>query len=380
MRRLARILPLLVALAAAPQAARAVDEVLLPALREEIVPVRKTSTFGVELQTTYFRPAGDGPFPWVVINHGKASGDPRFQARARYLLVARELVQRGWAVVVPMRQGFGKSGGVYLDAGCNVHSNGLAQADDVREVIAAYARRPELDPQRVMVWGQSHGGWTTLATGSLGLSGVRGLVSFAGGLKQSSCLNWEGELAAAVGRYGAATAVPALFFYGDNDSFWPEPLWRDMVQRYNAAGGKARVVAYGSFGKDAHDMFGSSAGLPIWLPEVERFVRELGLPFDKRQTIALFQHAVPPPPASGFAPVADVAAVPLLREAGRVGYAKYLDGTPPKAFAIGPQGQWFWRSDRAEAMTQALAECQRLSKDQPCRLYAVDDQVVWTKD
>jgi hypothetical protein len=42
----------------------------------------------------------------VVITHGKASGDPRWQARGRYLLPSRAPGKRGFLVVVPARTGF----------------------------------------------------------------------------------------------------------------------------------------------------------------------------------------------------------------------------------------------------------------------------------
>jgi hypothetical protein len=38
------------------------------------------------------------------------------------------------------------------------------------------------------------------------------------------------------------------------------------------------MVDYGNFQSDSHGMFGSRAGLPIWLPQVDAFLRELGLP------------------------------------------------------------------------------------------------------
>ena len=84
------------------------------ALWEEVVMVKKPGLFSIELETTLFRPQGDGPFRLALINHGKSPGESRFQGRARFLVAARELVQRGYAVVVPMRQGFSKSGGSYV--------------------------------------------------------------------------------------------------------------------------------------------------------------------------------------------------------------------------------------------------------------------------
>jgi dienelactone hydrolase len=353
---------------------------LLSSLREEIVLVPKPGLFSQQLETTYFRPAGNGPFPWVIINHGKAPGDPRVQPRARYLAAARELVQRGYAVVVPMRQGFSKSTGAYIGGGCNVMSNGLAQAEDVKAALQYFATRPELDPKRVLLFGQSHGGLTTLAAGTLKLPGVLGLVNFAGGLRLDNCLGWENELAEAFGRYGRATPLPALFFYGDNDSYWSPPVWQNMVRRYTEAGGRARVVAFGNFGRDAHALFGSRDGVPIWLPEVERFVRELGLPFSKLSDIPMAEHQSPVPPATDFAPLADAAALPYVNAGGREGYAKFLAADPPKAFAIGPGGAWTWRANMADAMQAALERCAEHGRGVACKLYAVDDRVVWSQE
>lgn len=248
-------------------------------LREEIVMVKKPGVFGAELETTLFRPAGEGPFPLIVVNHGKESGNPRFQARARYSVAARELVRRGYAVVVPMRQGFSKSGGAYIGGGCNVESNGRVQAEDVAAAIAHYAARSDIDARRVVVFGQSHGGFTTLAVGALALPNVAGLVNFAGGLRQEGCNGWELGLADAVAGYARSTTVPSLWFYGDNDSYFTPETWRRMHAQYVAAGGKARLVAFGPFGADAHALFSATRGVPVWLPEVGAFFAELGLPF-----------------------------------------------------------------------------------------------------
>jgi dienelactone hydrolase len=248
-------------------------------LREEIVLVRKPGVFGAELETTLFRPAGEGPFPLIVINHGKESGNPRFQNRARFLAATRELVRRGYAVVIPMRQGFSKSTGSYIGGGCNVESNGRVQAEDVEATLNHFAARPDIDVKRVVVFGQSHGGLTTLAVGALHLPNVVGLVNFAGGLRQEGCNGWERSLADAVASYAKSTTVPSLWFYGDNDSYFVPETWQRMHSQYLAAGGQARLVAFGSFGTDSHGMFASAKGTPIWLPEVGAFFATLGLPF-----------------------------------------------------------------------------------------------------
>ena len=190
-------------------------------LREQVLMVPKQGAmFTTLLETTIYRPPGDCPFPLVVINHWKSFGDPRFQARFRPSGAARFFLQRGYAVVVPMRQGFSKSAGSYIGGGCNVESNGEVQAEDVKAVLDHITTLAWADKSRILVTGQSHGGWTTLAFGTLGYPGVRGLVNFAGGLRQDSCAGWEATLARAGGAYGKATRVPSLWFYGDNDSYF----------------------------------------------------------------------------------------------------------------------------------------------------------------
>src|SRR5438045_3207775 len=103
------------------------------ALNEQIAFIRHGA--GVELETTIFKPDGDGPFPLALINHGKAPGNPRFQARARFIVATRELVRRGYAVAIPMRGGFSKSSGVYVEGGCNIEGNANHQAGYLRTAL-----------------------------------------------------------------------------------------------------------------------------------------------------------------------------------------------------------------------------------------------------
>ncbi len=252
----------------------------LAALNEqEITITKKSGLFPVTLEATLYKPDGPGPFPLVIINHGKESGDPKFQHRYRPTRAARYFLQRGYVVVAPMRQGFSKSGGYYIGGGCNVASNGRAQAQDVAETLRFMGEQPYVDRERVLVLGQSHGGWTTLAYGaSAPPPGVRGLVNFAGGLRQESCPGWEQTLVRATADLAADVRVPSLWFYGDNDSYFAPALWQAMHKAYSEAGARARLIAFGTLGRDAHSMFASRAGEAIWQPEMTQFLQELGLP------------------------------------------------------------------------------------------------------
>lgn len=348
-------------------------------LGEAVLTVPSGGFTEPELEVTVYRPPGEGPFPVAVINHGRAAGSAKLQPRYRPALAAREFVQRGWAVVVPMRQGFSQSGGSEISAGCNVHSNGLQQARSVRRTLDWLATQPWADVQRNVVLGQSHGGLTTLAYGTAPHPGTRLLVNFAGGLRQEGCAGWQQNLARAIGDYGADTRLPSLWFYGDNDSYFPPFVWRGAHERYTQAGGRADLVAFGTFGSDAHSLFGSRAGLPIWMPKVLAALDAAGLPTQVVHVLPVAADLAAPPP-SGFAATTDLDRVPLRSDRARAGYQAWLAAESPRAFAIHPtQGSWAsaWGGERPIA--RALANCERFAKA-PCRLYAVDDAVVWTTD
>ncbi len=348
------------------------------AMREEIVMVPKgQGLLSTQLETTIYRPPGAGPFPVVVINHGKSPGNTRFQPRYRAPVAAKAFLERGYLVVLPMRQGFAKSTGSYVGGGCNIESNGRVQAEDVQAVLDYIRQLPDADASRMVVVGQSHGGLTTMALGTLDLPGVRGLINFAGGLRQDSCVDWQGALVGAFARYGAKAHLPSVWFYGDNDSFFSPDLFREMHARFIAAGGKAQLVAYGTFESDSHQLFGSARGLPIWLPTVARFLDSVGLPSQPVLQVAALAHNSPVPPAQSIV-LDDVDAVPFVRDTGREGYRKFLAASWPRAFALAPSGSWAYMQDRADAMAAAVARCNEIAKSTQCRLYAVDDAVVWT--
>lgn len=348
--------------------ADAADVRLNKSLNEEIIMVKNGSgLFGTELETTLFRPKGEGPFPLVVINHGKESGNPRFQARARYIVAAREFVRRGYVVMIPMRGGFSRSSGNYIQGGCNPAGNGVEQAKDVRAVLDYARTLPLVDRERVIVMGQSHGGLTTMAFGTESYPGVLGLVNFAGGLRLSGCAGWEGSLVRAFGSFGEKVPYPTLWFYGDNDSYWPKETVAEMFSAYTGAGGKARLVSFGTFKGDAHGMFGDRDGLSIWWPEVEKFLIELGLPTKVQ------------PQEEADDPVSR-----KLREAGQAEflsqncrklYQAFLDGDSPRAFATSEKGRCGYATGAEDLKRRAIDFC-RGKTDQTCTLYVVDDEVV----
>jgi dienelactone hydrolase len=351
--------------------AQAQEAALDARLNEQVVMVPGAS--GNTLETTIFRPPGPGPFPLVLMNHGKQPGDPRLQTRDRFYYLSREFVRRGYAVIVPMRTGFGRSGGEYTDYGCNMTDNGYLQAADVHAALRYARSQSWIDSQRIIVAGQSYGGLATLAAGAGAVPGVRGLLNFAGGLRadDGGC-QWKSALVSAFADYGRHSRLPSLWFYGANDSYFNQELVNRLYHAYAGAGGHARLVAYDAFKNDAHGMVGSRDGFAVWWPQAERFLRQIGMPTDAVVAIA----EDPPIPRTDFAAIQDIDSVPFLHERGREGYRTFLSKSTPRAFAVSPSGAWSWAEEGDDPVGRVLSACQANSH-QPCRLYAVDDYVVW---
>ncbi|HVK95367.1 MAG TPA: CocE/NonD family hydrolase [Noviherbaspirillum sp.] len=344
-------------------------------LNERVVMVPTASGTGtVELETTIFTPPGSGPFPVVVMNHGKALGDPRSQGRDRFIVLSREFVRHGYAVVIPMRKGFSKSGGKYVEYGCDMVAHGQAQADDLQGTLEYLRTQSWADSERVLVAGQSYGGLTALAFGERQFPGVKGLINFAGGLKvHGGGCSWQQALVDTFAGYGARTSLPSLWFYGENDHHFGPQLAARLYDAYVQAGGLARLIAFGPFKKDAHGMSASRDGVKIWWPETERFLKDLGLPTD---TVVAFDDEFTVPEVA-YAAIDDVEALPYLRGKAREQYRTFLGKSLPRAFAVSPSGAWGWAEEGDDPVMQALAGCQKNSS-QPCRLYAVNDVVVWS--
>lgn len=346
------------------------------ALNEQVLRIpfnRQGET--IELETTVFRPPGAGPFPLVIMNHGKQPGNPHLQRRDRFLSLSREFVKRGYAVMVPMRKGFSKSTGVYADYGCNMTGNGYLQAADLQSALEYAQQQSWVDRERIVVAGQSYGGLATMAFGTRQFPGVKGLINFAGGLRtDSGNCPWQDALVNAFADYGARSSIPSLWFYGQNDSYFNHDLAMRLHNAYLAAGGNARLVAYGAFKQDAHSMVGSRDGIKVWWPETENFLRSIGMP--TAEIVALPEE--PRIPRSDFAALDNIDAIPYLKDRGREAYRAFLGKTFPRAFAVGPNGAWSWAEDGDDPVQRVLASCQK-SAGQPCKLYAVDDYVVWNE-
>lgn len=342
-------------------------------LREEILMLPSGDGGRERLETTIFRPPGPGPFPLLLMNHGKQPGPARQQPRERFIYMATEFVRRGYAVMLPMRAGYAGSTGAYRDHGCDMAANAAGQARDVDDALAYARRQSWVDASRIVLAGQSYGGLAALSLATQVPPGVRGVLNFAGGLRiDDGVCDWQAALGLAFAALGAASRVPGLWLYGQNDGYFAPPLVRRLHRAYTAAGGQAELLAYGAFKRDAHLTLGSRDGVDVWLAPTERFLRRIGMP--AAPVVALPERL--DLPATRFASGADIGAVPYLADSGRAAYRAFLGKLQPRAFAVSSSGAWGWAEEGESPEVRALDACQQGSSV-PCHLYLVDDHVVW---
>ena len=195
----------------------------------------------VPLTAELYRPAGDGPFPAVILLH-PCSGrlPPRIEQTdaARYTAL-------GYAVLV--LDSFTARG--IVGGGC---TGGGASVDGVMDVYGALtqlASLPIIDPERIAVVGYASGANVALSA-----------VEFDGPERL-----FDRQFAAAVAYYPycperLAVSVPTLILSAALDDWAPPRACERMIARRTGLGASMRVVVY----PDAHRAF----NLPI---EARRF-------------------------------------------------------------------------------------------------------------
>src|SRR5262245_6765701 len=243
------------------------------------------------LAVTILRPRGDGPFGAIVLNHGVGAGArERFvESPTLFIQAASAFVSRGYAVVMPLRRGFGETGGAFVeDAGeCSSPHYGRGERAAANDVLAAYefARKlPYVDPDRMILAGQSAGGVASLYAAAQQPEGLTAVLAFAAGRGGNPALHpgmpcAAEALAALFQDLGTSVRVPVLMYYAENDLYFGPAASRSWFQRFKAGGVEAEYVLQPPFGQNGHFVFGDSKGIQLWLPTVEQFLERHRITF-----------------------------------------------------------------------------------------------------
>jgi len=239
---------------------------------------------GGRIFTRLCLPAAGATDALVLINHGTPA---RAELRAGVTPAAcsseavRWFLARGHAVGLPLRRGYGETGGTYMEGNVCGRSDyvrsGRESARDIAAALSWLLARPDVPRRPAIVIGQSTGGLATVAFAATNPADVAALVNMAGGrggwYQNTPHMNCEPDLLVeAMGQFGRMARLPMLWVYTENDTFFGPALAGRMHAAFTEAGGEARLERLGSWGRDGHNLFFSNHGSLIWGPLVADFL------------------------------------------------------------------------------------------------------------
>lgn len=220
------------------------------------------------------KPAGDGPFPAILWNHGSEKLPGSQPALASFYTT------HGYVFLIPHRRGQGRSPGSYIqDLIAQAPPAMRAQRmidlqeeslDDVMAALIFLKAQPLVKPGKIAVSGCSYGGIQTLLAGERDL-GIKALVPFAPG-----AMSWDKNPAVAgrLRRAASRAKAPVFELQAQNDySLGPS----QMLEKESAKRGKdlrAKIYpAFGSTHQEGHWGFCSN-GMNVWGRDVLTFLEE----------------------------------------------------------------------------------------------------------
>ncbi len=259
----------------------------LDVVEEEVrIPMEMKSVFGtktINLSGSIYRPNVDGKFPLVVLNHGTPRNPEERKNKIEMGDQSKVFVKKGVVVIVPMRRGYGDSEGEWVESigKCNdpdYDSAAKEAVKDIKAVVEYMKRNAYIDTTRILMAGQSTGGFSSLAYASVYSKELTGVINFAGG--KGSMKPYEvcepKRLIATMGNFGKKVKIPTLWIYTEKDDFFPPSLSQKMFKAYQKEGGMGTLhmltseqTPYG------HNLF--YKGITTWDPIIDEYLREIHL-------------------------------------------------------------------------------------------------------
>lgn len=236
---------------------------------------------------TRFVPDGDGPFPILILNHGRSPTDRSTPARFRYTRQVAFFLKRGFEVFEPTRIGYGELGTQFdpeYSGECRRkdYTPMLKAALDEESAVLDYAKRQaNVDAHRIVIVGQSAGGLIATAVAAQNPAGVVAAINFAGGAggdpERHPGVPCQGELVKAMyRRLGETAHVPMLWIYTENDQYFSPSYSKTWHETFVDAGGHADYRLLPAFEQNGHALF--ARGIDVWSPAVSEFLTQYGFP------------------------------------------------------------------------------------------------------
>ena len=231
---------------------------------------------GLRLEAYLYLPPGDGRAPLIVYNHGSREGQERVEQPMAF--IGRMLTRAGYAVLVPERRGYGRSGGMTFreeigrDTGNRFVTRLRAETSDAVAAIESVAAEPRVDSARIGIMGWSLGGIISVFASSRSQR-FFAVVDQAGG-----ALSWQRNPALQAALRDAARDVRAPILCMDAENDATTAAVTRVCDSARAGGAAAELRIYPAFSPNqnpnnvapGHLLF-SGQGASIWAGDVVAF-------------------------------------------------------------------------------------------------------------
>lgn len=239
-----------------------------PAVVEDSFTVeRKRITFSADidhqkycLEAMLYKPAGNEKYPLIIMNHGRFGPHPSRDPNEinEYENLNQELASQGFIVMMLVRRGYGNSEGPDSELQSTAVESGLEAAKDIKSAVEFMHGQEDVLQDKVVIMGHSQGGWAALASSTVKMEGVIGVVNLCGGTNYGEM--GSGDVTAAVqrhwiaacGEFGKTNLVPSLWIYSKNDRNHPPREVKKMFAAFQASGGKGELIIKAPFGDNGH--------------------------------------------------------------------------------------------------------------------------------
>lgn len=228
----------------------------------------------VKLEATLYTPRTTGKHPVLIFNHGLVSGF----SRVKYDELAETMISRGIAVIMPMRRGLGESEGTQNQPhSCDTAINeaGVQHAiEDIDAALAYVRNNPSLDAEQILLGGNSRGGILSLVYAARRkTAGLKGIINFVGTWNDDRSCRFDDINGALFKEAGAGSTIPALWLYGEGDSYNSDKSVKDYAETFRLAGGNLTFRLYTHDFWNGHKLL--EKGSKFWRPDVTRFLDRL---------------------------------------------------------------------------------------------------------
>lgn len=242
----------------------------------------------LRLKAYLWKPAGTGPFPAVLFNHGSGAADAQHTAGQTMAEAAANLaplfLRHGYAFFYLCRRGQGLSADQApfmqdllqreeatkgKEARTRLHYL-LVTTDHLDDALAGLAflkTVPRIDSRRIAVAGHSFGGIITLLSGERDQA-IRAEVTFGAGANSwRSCQELRQRVLAALSK----TSAPVLLLHAANDyDTTPGTAVAAELERLHKPHSLKIYAPLGKSSDDGHNLL--YLAIPEWEPDVFRFL------------------------------------------------------------------------------------------------------------